>query len=104
MDCSLSGSSVHRISQARTLEGIAISFTRRSSQPRDRTHVFCMAGGFFTPEPQGKAHAMYMPMPKIPDTPSHDNNNMRYNQLKQHIFPRIHHNLPSCQNNEHDII
>ena len=35
MDCSPSGSSVHRISQARILEWIHISFSRGSSQPRD---------------------------------------------------------------------
>ena len=31
MDCSLSGSSVHRIFQARVLEWVAIAFSRRSS-------------------------------------------------------------------------
>ena len=35
MDCSLPGSSVHGIFQARILEWVAISFSRRSSQPRD---------------------------------------------------------------------
>ena len=35
MDCSLPGSSVHGILQARILEWGAISFSRRSSQPRD---------------------------------------------------------------------
>ena len=35
MDCGLPGSSVHRISQARILKWVAISFSRRSSQPRD---------------------------------------------------------------------
>ena len=44
-DCSLSGSSVHGISQARTLEGVAISFSRESSRPRDRTHVPCIGRG-----------------------------------------------------------
>ena len=39
IDCSLPGSSVHGIFQARVLEWIAISFSRRSSQPRDRTQV-----------------------------------------------------------------
>ena len=33
MDCSLSGSSVHGISQARKLELVAISFSKGSSQP-----------------------------------------------------------------------
>ena len=35
MDCSLPGSSVHGILQARILEWVAISLSRRSSQPRD---------------------------------------------------------------------
>ena len=35
MDCSLPGSSIHGIFQARILECIPISFSRRSSQPRD---------------------------------------------------------------------
>ena len=48
MDCSLSGSFVHGIFQARVLEWIAISFSRGSSQPRNRTHVSCIAGKCFT--------------------------------------------------------
>ena len=35
MDCCLPGSSVHGIVQARILEWVAISFSRRSSQPGD---------------------------------------------------------------------
>ena len=35
MDCSLPGSSVHGILQARILEWVAISFSRGSSRPRD---------------------------------------------------------------------
>ena len=42
------GSSVHGILQARIPECVAISFFRGSSQPRDQTHVSCMAGRFFT--------------------------------------------------------
>ena len=42
------GSSVHGILQARTLEWVAIPFSRGSSQPRDRTWVSCIAGGLFT--------------------------------------------------------
>ena len=37
MDCSPPGSSAHGISQARILEGVAISFSRGSSPSRDRT-------------------------------------------------------------------
>jgi len=51
LDCSLPGSSAHRILQARILERVAISFSRESSQPRDQTQiscVSCIAGRFFT--------------------------------------------------------
>ena len=47
MDCS-PGSSVQGILQARVLEWVAISFSRGYSRPRDRTHISCIAGGFFT--------------------------------------------------------
>ena len=48
MDCSPPGSSVHGISQARVLEWVAISFSRGSSQPRDRTQVSRILGRWFT--------------------------------------------------------
>ena len=48
MDCSLPGSSVHGIFQARTLEWVAISFSRGSSQPRDWTRVSHIVGRCFT--------------------------------------------------------
>ena len=48
MDCSLSGSSAHGILQARILEWVAISFSRGSSQPRDRTWISCTTGRLFT--------------------------------------------------------
>ena len=41
-DCSSLGSSVRGILQARILEWAAISFSRGSSQPRDRTCVSCI--------------------------------------------------------------
>ena len=47
MDCSLPGSSVHGIFQARVLEWVVISFSRGSSQPRDRTLVSRIAGKYF---------------------------------------------------------
>ena len=46
--CSLPGSSVLGILQARILEWVAISSSRGSSQPRDGTQVSCFAGRFFT--------------------------------------------------------
>ena len=48
MDCSLPGSSVHGILQARILGWVAIPFSRGSSQPKDRTQVSCIVGRFFT--------------------------------------------------------
>ena len=48
MDYSLSGSSVHGIYQARILDWIAISFSRRSSQPGDWTQVSHIEGSLFT--------------------------------------------------------
>ena len=39
MDCSLPGSSVHGIPQARVLEWVVMPSSRESSQPRDRTHI-----------------------------------------------------------------
>ena len=48
MDCSLPGSCVHGIFQARVLEWVALSFFRGSSWPRDQTLVSCIAGRHFT--------------------------------------------------------
>ena len=48
MNCSLRGSSIHGIFQARILEWVAISFSRGFSQPRDRTQVSHIAGRCFT--------------------------------------------------------
>ena len=48
IDCSLPGSSVHGILQARILEWVPIPFSRRSFWPRDWTKVACTAGRFFT--------------------------------------------------------
>ena len=58
MDCSLPGSSVHGIFQARILEWVAISFSRGSSRPRDQTQVFCIAGRFFTIRTTREAHSL----------------------------------------------
>ena len=53
--------SVHGISQKRILEWVAISFSRGSSQTRDRTcgscQVSCIAGGFFYCWVTGKAQS-----------------------------------------------
>ena len=44
MDCSLPGSSIHGIFQAKVLEWVAISFSRGSSWPRDQTRVSHIVG------------------------------------------------------------
>ena len=48
MNCSLPGSSIHGILQARILEWVAISFSKGSSRPRNRTKVSHIAGRRFT--------------------------------------------------------
>ena len=48
MDCSLPGSSVHGIFQAKILEWVSISFSREFSWPRDWTRVSCIVGRRFT--------------------------------------------------------
>ena len=48
MDCSPSGSSVHGILQARTLEWVAMPSSRGSSRPRDQSHgsyLSCFGSG-----------------------------------------------------------
>ena len=47
MDCSLPGSSIHGVLQARILQWIAIPFSRGSSRSRNWTQVSCIAGRFF---------------------------------------------------------
>ena len=48
LDTRLPGSSVLGILQARILAWVDISFSRGSSQPRNRTGVSCLVGRFFT--------------------------------------------------------
>ena len=47
MDCSLPGSSIHGIFQARVLEWVAMTFSS-SFKSGDHTQVFRIAGSFFT--------------------------------------------------------
>ena len=58
VDCSLPGSIVHGILQARILEWAAIPFSRGSSQPKDRTQVSSIAGRFFTSLATREAHKL----------------------------------------------
>ena len=43
LDCSLTGSSAHRIFQTRILEWVVIFYSGGSSQPRDQTRVSCVS-------------------------------------------------------------
>ena len=63
MDCSLPGSSVYGIPQAKILEWVAISSSRGSSQPRDQIHVSwgsCIVGGFSSAEPPGNPQGIWL--------------------------------------------
>ena len=53
--CSPPSSSVHGIFQARILEWVDISFSRRSSQRRNRIWFSCIAGRFFNNWARGKS-------------------------------------------------
>ena len=60
MDCSLPGSSIHGIFQARILEWVAISFSRGSSWSRNWTHFSCISRigkELFTTVPPEEAEA-----------------------------------------------
>ena len=64
-DCSPPGSYVHGISQARILERVAISFSRRSSWPRDRTQVFCIGRRILYHWATWKGFQYHIPLPKM---------------------------------------
>ena len=52
------GSSIHRILQARILEWVAISFSRGSSRPKDRTQASPLQADTLTSEPPGKPYGL----------------------------------------------
>ena len=56
IDCNPPGSSVHEILQSRMLEWVAISFSRGSFWPRNRTRLSCIAGRFFINWTTREAH------------------------------------------------
>ena len=54
VDCSLPGSPVHGILQARKLEWVLIPFSRGCSQPRDLTCISCITGKEFPDSSPGR--------------------------------------------------
>ena len=62
---------VHGILQARILEWVAFPFFRGSSQPKDRTQIFLIAGGFFTSWTTREAQEYWsaQPIPSPVDLP-----------------------------------
>ena len=56
MDCSLPGSSLHGILQARVLEWVAVSFSKGSSRPRDQTWASRIVGRCFNLWATKEAH------------------------------------------------
>ena len=57
-DCGPPASSVHRVSQARVLEWVAVSFSRGSSLPRGQPASAAWTGGFSATEPPRKPTAV----------------------------------------------
>ena len=86
-DYSLPGFSIHGIFQAKILECVAISFSRESSQPRNRTHVSCLAGRFFTTEPPGKPSYLYSIIFKKGES-CHSIKRQRGKQVKEAFYAR----------------
>ena len=68
-DCSLPGSSVHGILQARILEWVAMPSSRGSSQARDGTQISRIVGRSLPSEPPGSPRegmCVYLqPIPKV---------------------------------------
>jgi len=64
MDCGLPGSSVHGISQTRTLEWVVISSSRDLPNPGTEPVTSLLAGEFFTTEPRGKENGIDDPICK----------------------------------------
>ena len=59
MDCSLPGSYVHEILQARIVEWVAISSSRRSSRPWDQTRIsYYWQVGSLPLVPPGRPHSL----------------------------------------------
>ena len=69
IDCSLTGSSLHAILQARILEWVAVLFSRGSSGSRDRTVFPSLQADSLPSEPPGNEN-VYMFIPNSQTVPS----------------------------------
>ena len=95
MDCTLPGSSVHGIFQARVLKWAAISFSRGTSRPRDQTQVSCIVGRRFTvwatreAQPETKSTSSTLQVDSLPFEPPGKPKNTGVGSLFliQGIFP-----------------
>ena len=85
MDCSLLCSSVHGIFQARILEWIAISFSRESSWPKDRTQVSHTVGRCFTVWATGEVQTLSYDL-AIPFLGIH----LKKQKIKKVLIQKIH--------------
>ena len=84
MECSLPGSSVHGISQARILEWVAISFSRESSQPRDQNWVSCNDRWTFCRWGPGKATVQKTGIVK-----SHCHSRLEWQRRRRYCSPGV---------------
>ena len=78
----------YRIFWARTLEWVAISSSRGSFQPRNRSHVSCtscIAGRFFTIEPPGKSCKMSIIKANVYGVPT----TCKYSTYTNLIWPQL---------------
>ena len=76
VDCNPLGYSVHRMLQARILASVAMPSSRGSFQPRDWTHISCIAGRFFITELPGSQTKEYSALKRC--IPNHETLNAYY--------------------------
>ena len=103
MDCSLPGSSVHVIFQARVLEWVAISFSSGSSWPRDRTQVPALKADILPSEPRWLKGEAYSPSTFSASTYSLNHSNLPPPLFWNYSVSRSS-CVPPCQSNGHHLV
>ena len=86
MDCSLPGSSVHGIAQARTLVWVAVLFSSASSQPKIEPRSHTLQADSLLSEPPGKSKLITCPI-----------NNFSSVQSLSHVRLFATPCIPACQ-------